>query len=167
MPALCALFAKQLEDKKKERKFSEFVKCYYTLLQYTYICRFYTISLSPLSLLGVDLSVCSMLEEALSSLSTPPHYMVQLDKERHTRHSNRVDIEQTDITVSGRQDGTQTVTGRWRSVSVEGALEDIKKFLDSKVQPPGSERALSLGDHLIAAGGQPRGYAQFVMDLMT
>ena len=79
----------------------------------------------------------------------------------------RVWVEQTDITISGTgsRDGHPS-TALWRSVAVEGALEDIVKFLAVKACPPsGSEGETSLGELMRRAGGDPRGYPQFVMEL--
>ena len=99
----------------------------------------------------------------MSFLSNPHQQLVELQKERHTKSFNRVSVEQTDITVGDSTDGE---TSKWRSIAVEGTQKDIVKFLETKVHQPGSGGGeMSLGEHLRTVGGEPQGYAQFVMDL--
>ena len=101
----------------------------------------------------------------MSCLSSPPLRLVELHKERHMRSLNRVSIEQTDMTVP---DSARGEPSKWRSIAVEGARENIVKFLETKIHGAGSSgdgRERSLGDRLREVGGEPRGYAQFVMDL--
>ena len=98
-----------------------------------------------------------------------PHQLklVELHKERRNKYLNRVHVEQTDITVSGTSGGEQNSTGKWRSIAVEGGeLEDIVKFLGVKVCPSSCQDGeTSLGDYVRMVAGEPRGYAQFVMEL--
>ena len=114
------------------------------------------------TLTGMDPGLLSSLEEAVSCLSSPPLQLVELHKERHTKSLNRVSIEQTDITIADSAD--HGGPSKWRSIAIEGAQEKIIKFLETKVRGgDGGER--SLGAWLREVGGEPRGYAQFVMEL--
>ena len=76
-------------------------------------------------------------------------------------------MEQTDITVSGTPGEQQKSTGKWRSIAIEGGeLKDIVEFLSVKVRPSScQDRETSLGEYVRTVGGEPRGYAQFVMEL--
>ena len=100
----------------------------------------------------------------MTSLSSPPLRLVELHKERHMKNLNHVSIEQTDITVADSASGESS---KWRSIAIEGTQENVMGFLETKVRgaggSDGTER--SLGEMLRAVGGEPRGYAQFVVDL--
>jgi hypothetical protein len=81
------------------------------------------------------------------------------------RNLNHVSIEQTDITIADSADHGEP--SKWRSVAIEGAQENITKFLETKVCGGGGNDSggRSLGEWLREVGGEPRGYAQFIMDL--
>ena len=100
----------------------------------------------------------------MSSLSSSPLQLVELHKERHRKSLNHVSVEQTDITVADSADGEPS---KWRSIAIEGTQENIMKFLETKVRGAGGSdgRDRSLGERLRTVGGEPWGYAQFVMDL--
>lgn len=114
------------------------------------------------TLIGKDPGLLSSLEEAVSCLLSPPLQLVKLHKDRHIRSLNHVSIEQTDITVADSADHGEP--SKWRSVAIEGTQENIAKFLETKVCG-GDGGGRSLGAQLREVGGEPRGYAQFVMDL--
>ena len=48
---------------------------------------------------------------------------------------------------------------------MEGAKDDITKFLEIKVNPAGVDGEVCLGEYLRSVAGEPRGYAQFVLEL--
>ena len=113
---------------------------------------------------GKDPGLLSCFEEAVSCLSSPSLQLVELHKERHWKSLNYISIEQTDITIADSAESGESRPSKWRSIAVEGTQENIVKFLETKVRESDGE-GRSRGEWLRQVGGDPQGYAQFVMDL--
>ena len=105
--------------------------------------------------------------EAVLSLRSKAVLLVPLAKHRVTYSRHGVAMEQTDITVEG------TAEGKWRSICLEGELEEITKLLQTTVRVPVTSRSsgatafkeVCLGDHLTQVAGAPCGYPEFVLRL--
>lgn len=105
--------------------------------------------------------------EAVLSLRSRAVQLVPLAKHRVTYHRHGVAMEQTDIAVEG------TVEGTWRSICLEGELEEIKKLLQTAVTVPVTAlnsgatafKEVCLGDYLTEVSGSPCGYPEFVLRL--
>ena len=98
-------------------------------------------------------------EDGLAALSTTQK-LVSLTKTRYQQHVDGVDVEQTDITVS--VDSREH--SRWRSISFESSdLKSVTKLLRKTI--PGDTEQLE--DRLLSSGTLPRGYPQFVLDILS
>ena len=82
--------------------------------------------------------------------------LIPLKKQRVIHSEHGVTVEQTDLT----QDDQPGIL--WRSVCVEGQIDNIVKFLQRRVVVAGEE--MNLGEHLtsLAEHGRPCGYPEFV-----
>ncbi len=108
---------------------------------------------------GSDSEMVKALEEVVALGGEEKIELVPLKKARVSHHVRGVAIEQTDITMEGLPGAV------WRSVCVEGELQDIIRILRERVG--GTSGDASLAEHLVrvAEGGMACGYPEFIAKL--